>query len=298
VTDPDAVDGELLGRRLRAAGIEDLVEVRPTVGGQAALAGLAVRRDGPSLFAKTFDVAPGPDVFEAEAEGLRALRELGGADTPDVVLVSPDLLVLSALQPPPDGAAFWERLAHSVARLHTGTRSERFGWHRDNWLGRARQDNTWDDDGFTFFARSRVLRWLPEPRVQAAFDASELRAIERLCERLPELLPVRPACLTHGDFWAQNVLATADGGPALIDPAVSYMWADVDLAHLWCNPRPPESARFFDVYAEVTGLEAGWEQRMPLVQLRQQLTLVAQFDHDWGAADAIRELVAPFRTRR
>ncbi|MFF0372543.1 fructosamine kinase family protein [Micromonospora sp. NPDC005087] len=34
-------------------------------------------------------------------------------------------------------------------------------------------------------------------------------------------LPDRPACLTHGDLWAQNILATPDGQPALIDPAVS-----------------------------------------------------------------------------
>jgi hypothetical protein len=30
----------------------------------------------------------------------------------------------------------------------------------------------------------------------------------------------------------QNILVTADGEPAVIDPAVSYMWAEVDLSHL------------------------------------------------------------------
>lgn len=121
--------------------------------------------------------------------------------------------------------------------------------------GTRRQDNTWDTDGHTFFARSRLLRWLPEPRVRAALNERDRQALERLCERLPELLPSRPACLTHGDLWVHNILATRDGQPALIDPAVSYMWPEVDLAHLWSSPHPPEAKRFFARYAELTGLD-------------------------------------------
>ena len=137
-----------------------------------------------------------------------------------------------------------------------GTTHPRFGWHRDNWLGRRRQINAWDDDGFAFFASTGCCGGSGEPRVEAALDPADRAALERLCHRLPDLLPDRPACLTHGDLWAQNVLATPDGQPALIDPAVSYMWAEVDLAHLWSTSPPPEAQRFFEVYAELTGLEA------------------------------------------
>ncbi|MFP3714223.1 phosphotransferase [Puerhibacterium sp. TATVAM-FAB25] len=69
-------------------------------------------------------------------------------------------------------------------------------------------------------------------------DVADRVALERLAARLPELLPERPACLTHGDLGAQNVLAAPDGRPALIDPAVSYTWAEVDLAHLWTTAPP------------------------------------------------------------
>ncbi|MFE5208913.1 fructosamine kinase family protein [Streptomyces sp. NPDC056600] len=282
--------------RLHDAGLTDVTSVEPVEGGMAAVAGLAVRPGAPPLFVKSFADIPADDLFAAEAEGLGALRERGALATPDVVLATRELLVLSALGERPAGdEAFWERLAHEVARLHTSTVHDRFGWERDNWLGRYRQENAWTDDGYEFFARRRLLRWLPERRVEAALGPEDRRALERLCERLPELLPPRPACLTHGDLWAQNVLATGDGRPALIDPAVSYTWAEVDLAHLWCSPHPPEAARFFDVYAELTGLDAGWRARMPLIQLRQSLALVAMFDHDWGAADQIRALIKPFR---
>jgi fructosamine-3-kinase len=280
------------------AGMRDVVAVAPATGGVAALAGIATRRDGPSVFVKAFADAPADDVFVAEAEGLTALRELGGVATPEVILAGRELLVLSLLRPRPPSETFWEQFAHMLARLHTRTRNPRFGWHRDNWLGRRRQTNTWNDDGFAFFAQHRLLRWLGQPRVDAALDREDRAALERLCHRLPDLLPDRPACLTHGDLWAQNVLSTPDGQPALIDPAVSYMWAEVDVAHVWSTSPPPQAQRFFEVYAELTCLDGGWRTRVPIVQLRQHLAVLAQFDDDFGAGDQIRATLAPFRTRR
>ncbi|WP_055589920.1 fructosamine kinase family protein [Streptacidiphilus griseoplanus] len=290
------VTSSLLMERLHGVGLSDAVSVTPAEGGLAAVAGIATRREGPPVFVKAFRDTPADGLFAAEAEGLRVLRELGGAATPEVLFAGRDALVLSVLQPRPAGEAFWERLAHTLARLHTTTVHDRFGWSGDNWLGQRRQDNTWDTDGHSFFAQRRLLRWLPEPRVRAALDERDRRALERLCERLPELLPSRPACLTHGDLWAHNILATEDGQPALIDPAVSYMWAEVDLAHLWSSPHPPEASRFFALYAELTGLDDDWPARMPIIQLRQHLAVIAQFDHDWGAADQVRALLKPFRS--
>ncbi|GAA2558733.1 hypothetical protein GCM10010435_32270 [Winogradskya consettensis] len=281
---------------LRRSGMRDVVSVEPVAGGLAAVAGIAIRRDAPPVFVKAFADAPDDDVFAAEAEGLRALRELGGVATPGVIRADRELLVLSVLGPRPPGESFWEQFAHELARMHLSTVHPRFGWPSDNWLGRRRQINTWGTDGFAFFAEHRLLRWLGEPRVEAALDAGDRVALERLCRRLPELLPDRPACLAHGDLWTQNLLATPDGRPALIDPAVSYMWADVDLAHVWSTSPPPEAQRFFAVYAELMALDAGWQARMPIVQLRQHLAVLAQFDDDWGAADQIRATLAPFRT--
>ncbi len=286
----------LLLDRLHAAGLRDVVDVEAAPGGQAATAGLAHRADGTSLFVKTFAEALDGDALGAEAEGLDALRA-AGVTTPEVVVARRDLLVLTTLHPRPATEAFWERLAHTLAHLHTSTHQPRFGWHQDNWLGRRRQVNTWTDDGFEFFAQHRLLRWLTEPKVREALDAEDRAALEHLCRRLPELLPAKPACLVHGDLWSGNVMATADGGPALIDPAVSYAWAEIDLAHLWTTAPPPEARGFFDLYADLTGLDGGWRDRMPIIQLRQHLAVIAQFEPDWGAAEIARATLAPFRRR-
>nr|WP_241266422.1 fructosamine kinase family protein [Streptomyces scabichelini] len=271
--------------------------VRQATGGVVAVAGLATLRDGSRVFAKTLRDTEA-DVFEVESAGLSVLRERGGANTPAVLHVSRRLLVLEALQPRRDDEDFWERLAHMVVGLHTADVGDRFGWHRVGWLGRLPQNNVWESDGHAFFARHRILRWLPEPLVEATFDREERRAVERLCAALPELIPPRPPALTHGDLWSQNILADAAGAPVLIDPAVSCTWPEVDLSMLWCSPRPPASDRFFAVYSELAPLEAGWQERMPLLHLRELLSCIAHGENVRSAADGVRKVIAPFRRVR
>jgi fructosamine-3-kinase len=284
----------LLRERLAEAGVTGVTSVEAVSGGYAAVGGMARLDDGTSVFVKTLEDVSGHGVFVAEAEGLEALRA-NGLTTPDVVAATSGALVLSSLQPRPTDETFWEDVAVALAHLHTTTRTARHGWHRDNWLGRYPQRNDWRDDGFTFFAEQRLLRWLPEPRVQAKLDPADRAALERLCDRLPDLLPAQDAVLTHGDLWANNVLATEDGRPAVIDPAVSYTWPEVDLSHLWCTSPPPEARRFFDVYAELTHQDRGWPDRLPLVHLRQLLLLMAAFDDDWGSTATVRAVLAPYR---
>ncbi|MFI6348239.1 fructosamine kinase family protein [Streptomyces sp. NPDC050560] len=288
--------GEILVERLRETGFA-VETVEEAVGGVVAVAGVVTLRGGGRVFAKTL-TAPDSDVFTVESLGLAELRTLGGATTPGVLRVTPRLLVMERMRPRRDDEPFWEELAHMVARLHTATGTDRFGWHRPGWLGRMRQHNTWETDGHTFFAERRILRWLPEPRVEAAFDREERRALERLCAALPDLVPAQPPCLTHGDLWQGNIVATAGGSPALIDPAVSYTWPEVDLSMLWCSPRPPSADRFFAVYRERAGLLDGWRVRMPLLHLRELLSTVAHDMDDWGAAGAVRDIIAPFRHRK
>ncbi|MEV6968192.1 fructosamine kinase family protein [Hamadaea sp. NPDC051192] len=283
---------ELLRWRLRLAGF-DAESVQPAGGGVIAQAGVATLfHSGTQVFAKTLR-ADDPDVFEVEAAGLTALRD-AGLRTPDVLHVSPKLLVLAPYPAFPDTGEAWAELGRAVARMHTSTVAGRFGWPADGWLGRMRQVNTWHSDGHEFFAEHRILRWLPDI---TKFTAEDRRALERLCERLPELIPAQPACLTHGDLWPGNILGTPDGGVAVVDPAVSYTWAEVDLSMMWCSPRPPSSERFFAAYAEVAPLLDGWADRMRVLHLREVLSTIAHGDDDWDAVGYVREAVAPFRVR-
>ena len=116
-----------------------------------------------------------------------------------------------------------------------------------------------------------MLRYLEEPLVQQELTSADRRALERFCDRLTEIVPVMSAVLTHGDLWSGNLLSR-DGRIAVIDPAVSYTWAEVDLSMLWCCQRPAASDRFFDVYQELNPSPPGWAERMPFLHVRELLS--------------------------
>ncbi|NUT46420.1 MAG: phosphotransferase [Saccharothrix sp.] len=242
---------------------------------------------------KTLDDAP-PTLFEIEAEGLAALRK-GGLRTPEVLDVGVDWLLLEALTPGPrETDAFWEAAGRAIATLHD-VRGPRFGWDHDGWLGSLPQRNAWHDDGHAFFAEHRLLRFLDEPKVDAVLTAGDRAALERLCARLPEIVPAVPPSLTHGDLWRNNIATTATGEPAFIDPAVSWMWPDVDLSAMVCSTDPP--ARFFDAYREVRPLDRDWRDRMPVVFLREVFSTLAHEGAQQWALDVLEDVLRPFRDR-
>ncbi|MDQ2811173.1 MAG: fructosamine kinase family protein [Actinomycetota bacterium] len=284
----------LLRSELRALGRADgIASVQRLTGGVIAEAWLVSYADGTRVVGKTLAGAPA-DVFGAEAEGLAALRVTGHLPTPRVLAVTSRLLLLEALPPRDDRVMSWEGLARGMAALHRGPVHDRFGWHRDGYLGRLPQVNTWTASGHEFFAQHRLLRYLREPAAWQVLTAADRRATERLCDRLPQVIPAMPAVLTHGDLWSGNLLSR-DGEMAVIDPAVSFSWAETDLSMLWCCPRPPASERFFELYQELNPSPAGWAERMPVLHLRELLSTIAHFgDQVPDTVAQIRRTLTPF----
>jgi fructosamine-3-kinase len=276
--------------------VGDALTIRRLAGGTNHQTCLVTRADGSLLVLKTTPHLA-VDVFDTEAEGLAALGRTGAVAAPRVIAVGSTFLALEALNPAPplDDVAFWARTGQALALMHS-QRGERFGWHRDNWLGLLRQTNTWTIDCYEFFVRHRILRYLPEPAVMAVLDAGDRAAIESICRRLPELVPPTFPALTHGDLWHGNVLATVDESPALIDPAVSWSWPEVDLS-MMLHGQAPQS--FFDGYHDVLPPESGWRDHLALLNLRELLSVLAHGDllpdaASW-AGPQVRALIQRFR---
>jgi fructosamine-3-kinase len=250
---------------------------------------------GASVVVKTH-ADPPPDLYRKEAAGLDELRAAGGFVVPEVVAVTDRLLILDDLGTAADRSDdHWADGGRRLASQHART-APQFGYHHDNYLGSLTQYNTWTDDGHAFFAEHRLLRFLTVPLCAEALGPADRRRLERLASQLTNLVPLQPACLLHGDLWHANLLADSAGRPAVIDPAVYYGWPEAELSMVRECGQVPEA--FFDGYQEIRPLADGWRQRMPLLHLREILSVVAHFGDRYGSVQRVREILDRFAGRR
>ncbi len=164
------------------------------------------------------------------------------------------------------------------------------------------QHNAWCVDGHEFFVRNRLLRYLEEPRAQAALGTEGISGIERICSKFRDLVPATPPVLCHGDLWKGNCLATHDGHLAVVDPPVTYTWAEVDISMMYCEDPPPGcffdayhfDAYHFDAYHDVHPAERGWQERMELLHLRELLSTVAHFGDLPAVCERVHSIIRTY----
>lgn len=218
---------------------------------------------------------PPAGMYAIEAESLDELRVPGGPRAPKVYSVGDDHLLLEDLGNHDFSVeGFWEKYARALATLHSH-QSPKFGYHKNNYLGLLVMDNAWTEDGHEFFGRTRILRFLEVPLCYDALTPEDRRRVERVARRLPEFIPKQPACLLHGDLWWANMLISHSGEPAFIDPGIHYGWPEAELAMTLQCGRVPEA--FFAVYREINPVPPGWDERLHLLGIKEELSMTAHF---------------------
>ncbi|MBU1431684.1 fructosamine kinase family protein [Myxococcota bacterium] len=253
--------------RCEALGGGPLRQASPVSGGDIAEAWRLTLHDGQRRFLKVH-AAPPLGLFEAEAAGLAALAAVAGAPrTPRVDLVGPGFLLMEDLgagRPTPEALA---QLGEGLAALHHAV-GPCFGFHIDNFCGLSPQHNPQMADGYAFFAEHRLLAQAQRARDAGRLSSTDTRRVDQLCHRLEGLIPPQPPSLIHGDLWSGNAHFTPIGA-ALIDPAVSWSWAEADLAMtMMFGAFDP---RFYEAYLAHRPLEPGWRERAALYNLYHQL---------------------------
>lgn len=188
---------------------------------------------GGPLFVKL--AAPGSlSVFEAEAAALNELMRAGAIRVPRVRAVGAAAgyacLVLEWMELRALTEQGQSLLGEQLARLHRYT-SERFGWERDNTIGRTPQLNAWSDDWQGFYREQRLRVQFDLAR-RNGYDAGLQARGAELLRNLPLLFADhRPqGSLLHGDLWSGNAAADHQGMPVVFDPAVYYGDREADLA--------------------------------------------------------------------
>ena len=209
------------------------------------------------------------EIFEAEADGLHALAGAEVVRVPVVLArgVTEDLAYLAVewidLGSPDSDAR--HLLGEQLAALHRHT-NDRYGWHRDNVIGRTMQPNGWSTSWIEFMRERRIGYQLDLAARHGYAQQLQPRSTELLGALDRILAGYRPAAsLLHGDLWGGNWLADTQGRPVLFDPAVHYgdREADIAMTELFGG----FGAAFYEAYGAAWPLDEGYAVRRDLYQL-------------------------------
>jgi len=269
--------------------------VRATpVGGGCINHGTRVETDtGDWLFLKWNESAPA-GMFDAEVDGLRALRGADGVRAPEALANGEQWLLLEHVEPGRERADTPTKLGRMVAALHAGATSTSFGWPRDNWIGSLPQTNTQLESWGDFWRDHRIA-----PQLERARRHGRLRdaVLDRVLDIIPRALAdVERSELVHGDLWGGNWLTGASGDPWLIDPAVYFGHGEVDLA--MSELFGGFDRAFYRAYDETHGRSSAYAAyRRDLYQLYYLLVHVNLFgsSYEAGARQAAEKVLAALR---
>lgn len=250
-------------RWLADHGHGSVAAIKPVGGGCINNGSRLEAQDGSSFFLKQNPSAPA-DMFEREAEGLRAITVTDGPRTPAPLLAGSDFLLLEDLGPAPAAADRWRSFGRQVAAVHDQV-SDRFGFDHDNYLGSTPQPNPRVVDGYEFFGQHRLLFQAKRAHDAGRLGLDDVKRVEHVAKRLRELVPAQPASLIHGDLWSGNAITGPNGEAAWIDPAAHYGWAEAELGMTTLFGGFP--AAFYQEYEIARPLEAGWRERLPIYNL-------------------------------
>ena len=248
-----------------AAALEGALGARPTsarpVSGGCINEACRVRVGDRDVFVKFNHQSP-PGMFAAEAAGLDTLRAANALRVPAPLCWGESPAFLAMEYVASGRGDVGEALGRGLAALHRSGGGA-YGFGSDNFIGSLPQDNSPHDDWPTFFAQRRLRPQLELAARTAALGRDDVRAVEALIARLPNLLPGRPApALLHGDLWSGNYMVALDGAPVLIDPAVYRGDREAELSFTELFGGFGRS--FYAAYNEAWPLDPGYGERRDL----------------------------------
>ena len=220
------------------------------------------------FFVKWNDSRPYPNMFEAEAKGLNALTAANCFRVPQVIGVGEvdtyQFIVLESIDKRKKKKSFWSGFGHQVASLHRHSAAQ-YGLDYDNYIGSLRQSNHQSTSWLDFFVEQRLTSQLMLAEREGLVDHELQQKFAALFKKLPSLIPKHPPSLLHGDLWSGNVLSDDDGAPCVIDPAIYFGAAEMELSYtkLFGGFDPA----FYRAYHEVIPRESQFEERMEIYNL-------------------------------
>lgn len=215
------------------------------------------------------------EFFTAESLGLRALASTGEIGVPKVLASGVDqgrscsFLMLEYIESKVRTKEYWEVFGYELAGLHRAecsqfTKTSKYGFLEDNYIGANRQKNSIKDRWVDFY---RECRLMPQIKMADSYlDSAMRKRFIRLLDHLEDYLrePEFPSLL-HGDLWNGNVLCGNDGKAWILDPAVYVGDFETDIAMTQLFGGFPD--RFYAAYNEINPIDKGYSERRNLYHL-------------------------------
>lgn len=252
---------------LRVEGISRIDSITPVSGGDINQAYLIDSNKG-RFFVKTNDWERFPAMLQLEAMGLFQLEDTNTFRIPSVITTGEhqgsSYLVLEWIEKGSPGPDFWDNFGSLLSRLH-GFTDEQFGLNYNNYIGSLKQSNNHHACWASFFAEERIEPLFNKAFDNGHFDQGDRMALEKLLNKLGDIVPRESPALVHGDLWNGNYLVDDNGNAVILDPAIYYGHREADIAMMKLFGGFPQQV--FDTYNEQRPLESGWEERVDLHNL-------------------------------
>lgn len=253
------------------------------------------------FFVKYNNTSRYPGMFEAEAKGLKILKDSNTVNVPQVIGHSEaglySMLFLEFINSGTGLDDFWQDFGYNLAKMHQTTNTARknagtttaadgiapggdgfdetsgnhelahigFGLDHNNYIGSLPQSNKWHAKWIDFFVNERI-----EAQLKLAVDSGKagvelVRMFQKMYKHLSDFFPEEPPALLHGDLWSGNYMVGSNGRAVIIDPAVYYghRYIDLGMTQLFGGFSPP----FYEAYNDAYTLEASWKKSMDIANL-------------------------------
>ena len=213
---------------------------------------------------KTNDALLYPNMFDAEAKGLKLLTSSNSFRIPEVIsvgeLIDHSYILMEYIETGSASGMFWSNFADRLVILHRKTQ-ESFGLDHSNYIGRLPQYNRKEPTASEFYINQRL-----EPQFKMAIDRGyEFNDLDRFYSIISEEIPDEAPSLIHGDLWNGNFLISDKSEPVMIDPAISFAPREMDIAMMQLFGG--FSSEVYSLYNEQFPLVEQWKDRTKLWQL-------------------------------
>lgn len=233
-------------------------------------------------------------LFEAEAKNLQLIQKSGTIDVPGVLgtgtLDEKEYLMMDCIQSAEKSAYYWSDFGGKLAHLHQKHAGKGHGLDYDNFLGAAKQENTWCADGVQFFIQNRLKKQVDTAIYHRKISADMEEKFNLLYDKLPQLIPNESSALLHGDLWSGNAMVNAKGEITLVDPCCYFGLREAELAFTTMFGGFP--TEFYEAYHHTFPIEKDFHNRIPLYNLYPLMVHVNLFGE--GYLPAVTKILSSY----